>query len=166
MQMSKCVKIDEYDVLDNVNVMTQDDVTLINNAEMLLGNDNDGEIGSAVSSVYPLSNVDTDISALTSDSVPSEVTSRSEHDILRDEQKADPTLKKAWLFAQKNKNNFFVEDELLYHLGKVLQLCLPIARREEVCRMARDMCHKGYKRTKEKMRLIFFWPDMSKAIRE
>ena len=90
MQVSKCVKIDEYDVLDNVNVMTQDDVTLINNAEMLLGNDNDGEIGSAVSSVYPLSNVDTDISALTSDSVPSEVTSRSEHDILRDEQKADP----------------------------------------------------------------------------
>ena len=31
---------------------------------------------------------------------------------------------------------------------------------------AHDMCHQGYKRTKEKLRLNFFWPDMSKSIRE
>ena len=36
----------------------------------------------------------TTVGALTSNSLPSEPTSRSEHDILRDEQKADPTLKK------------------------------------------------------------------------
>ena len=62
---------------------------------MSSGNDNDGEIGSTVSSVDHLSNVATDVSALTSDSLPSEVTLRSELDILRDEQKADPTLKKS-----------------------------------------------------------------------
>ena len=52
-----------------------------------------------------------------------------------------------------------MKDELLYHRDKVLQqivqqLCLPMARRDEVCRMAHDMCHQGYKRTKEKLRLI------------
>ena len=63
------------------------------------GNDNDNQIGSAVSSVGHLSNVVptlTTDSALIYDSLPSESTSRSEHDILRNEQKADPTLKKAW----------------------------------------------------------------------
>jgi len=40
---------------------------------------------------------------------------RDEHDVLRDEQRADPTLERAWVWAQKNKNNFFVKDELLYH---------------------------------------------------
>jgi len=112
-RVTKCVKIDEFDVLDNVNVMTLGDyVTLINTSDIMpaviSGNDNDDQVGSAVSSADNLSDVGTDVSALTSDSVTSEVTSCSEHDILRDEQKADPTLKKAWLFAQKNKNIFFL----------------------------------------------------------
>ena len=58
------MKIDVCDVLDNVNVVTQGDVTLISNAKILSGNDNDGEIGSTVSSVDHLSNVATDVSAL------------------------------------------------------------------------------------------------------
>jgi len=96
---------------------------------------------------------------------------RDEHDVLRDEQRADPTLERAWVLAQKNKNNFFVKDEFLYHRDKVLQqnvqqICLPTARRNEVCRLAHDMCHLGYKRNKEKLRLNFFWPGMSKTIRE
>jgi len=67
---------------------------------------------------------------------------------LRDEQKADPTLKKAWLWAKKNKNNFFVKHELLYHRDKVLQqnvqqLCLPMARGNEVCRMLMICVTKG-----------------------
>jgi len=36
-------------------------------------------------------------------------------------KKADPALKITWLFAQKNKNYFFVKYELLYHRDKVLQ---------------------------------------------
>ena len=39
-------------------------------------------------------------------------------------------------------------------------------RRNEVCRLAHDMCHLGYKRTKGKLRLNFFLPGMSKTIRE
>ena len=75
------------------------------------------------------------------------------------------------MWAQKDKNNFFVKDELLYHCNKVLQqnvqqICLPTARRNEGCRLVHDMCHLGYKRTKEKVRLNFFWPGMSKTIRE
>jgi len=96
---------------------------------------------------------------------------RDEHDVLRDEQRADATLERAWVWAQKNKNNFFVKDELLYHRDKVLQqnvqqICLPTAHRNEVCRLAHDMCHLGYKHTKEKLRLNFFWPGMSKTIRQ
>jgi len=94
---------------------------------------------------------------------------RDEHDVLRDEQRADPILERAWVWAQRNKNNFFVKDELLYHRDKVLQqnvqqICLPTAGRNEVCRLAHDMCHLGYKRTKGKLRLNFFWPGMSKTI--
>ena len=67
------------------------------------------------------------------------------------------------MWAQKNKNNFFVKDELLYHRDKVLQqnvqqICLPTVRRNEVCRLAHG--------TKEKLRLNFFWPGISKTIRE
>ena len=67
--------------------MANDDVTLINNDDIMpaeiSGNDNDNQIGSAVSSVDHLSNVVptlTTDSALISDSLPSESTSRSEHD--------------------------------------------------------------------------------------
>jgi len=155
--VTECVKIDECDVLNYVNVMTQadDDVTLINNADIMhaeiSSDDNDNQIGSAVSSIDHLSNVETTLTAntaLTSDSLPSEPTSRSEHDNLRDEQKADSTWKKAWLWAQKNKNYFFVKDELLYHRDKVLQqnvqqLCSPMARGNEVCRMLTICVTKG-----------------------
>jgi len=96
---------------------------------------------------------------------------RDEHDVLRDEQRADQAFERAWVWAQKNKTNFFVKDEHLYHRDKILQqnvqkICLPTARTNEVCRLARDMCHLGYKRTKEKLRLNFFSPGMSKTIRE
>lgn len=63
------MKIDECDVLDNVHAMTQgDDVTLINDADnagiisaIISGNDNDDQIGSAVSSVDHLSNAGADL---------------------------------------------------------------------------------------------------------
>ena len=62
------MKIDECEVLDNVNVIAQaNGVISINNVEMISGNDNDDQIGSAVSSGDHLPNVGTDVSALTSD---------------------------------------------------------------------------------------------------
>ena len=50
----------------------------------------------------------------------------------------------------EKQEQLLVKDELLYHRDKVLQqnvqqICLPTARRNEVCRLAHDMCHLGYK---------------------
>jgi len=127
--------------------------------------DKDAQIESKACNANDMSNDD----PVSSETVSRDV--RDKHDVLRDEQRADPTLERAWVWAQKNKNNFFVKDELLYHRDKVLQqnvqqICLPTARRNEVCRLAHEMCHLDYKRTKEKLRLNFFWPGMSKNIRE
>ena len=61
--VTECVIIDECDVLYDISVMTQaaDDVTLINNAEIMhaeiSSNDNENQTGSAVSSIDHLSNV-------------------------------------------------------------------------------------------------------------
>ena len=57
----------------------------------------------------------------------------------------------------------------MYHSDTVLgqpveQLCLPQSRVTEVCRLAHDVSHQGIKRTKEKIRLNFFWDHMSKTI--
>ena len=84
--VTECAKIDEYDVLNDDNVMTQADydVTLINNDDIMpaeiSGIVNDNQIGSAVSSVDHLFKVVstlTTVSALTYDSLPSESTSHS-----------------------------------------------------------------------------------------
>jgi len=144
--------------------VTRSHDTLLGNAEIVT-DDKDAQIGSKVNNADNLSNAD----PVSLDPVSHDV--RDEHDILRDEQRADPTLERAWVWAQKNKNNIFVKDELLYHRDKVLQqnvqqICLPTAHRNEVCRLAHDMCHLGYKRTKAKLCLNFFWPGMSKTIQE
>jgi len=168
VSVRKCVLGDEYDSLGDV-VNHSDDVTgshdtLLSNAEIVTG-DKDTQIESKACNVNNMSSND----PASLDPVWRDV--RDEHDVLRDEQKEDPTLERTWVWAQKNKNNFFLKDELLYHRDKVLQqnvqqICLPTARRNEVCRLAHDMCHLEYKRTREILRLIFFWPGMSKTIRE
>ena len=49
---------------------------------------------------------------------------------------------------------------------KVSQLCLPQSRRKQVCQISHDLCHQGYKKTKEKVRLSFYWPQMSRDIKD
>jgi len=96
----------------------------------LLGNvvivtkDKDAQIESKACNANNMSNDD----PVSLDPVSRDV--RDKHDVLRDEQRADPTLERAWVWTQKN--NFFVKDELLYHRDKVLQqnvqqICLPTA---------------------------------------
>ena len=135
-------------------VITRSHHTLSGNVE-IVADGKDAQIGSKVNDVDNLSNAD----PVSLDPVSHDV--RDEHDVLRDEQRVDPTLERAWMWAQKNKNIFFVKDELLYHRDNVLQqnvqqICLPVARSNEVCRFAHDMCHQGYKCTKEKLHLNFF----------
>ena len=110
VSLRKCVLGDEYDIgVANHN----DDVTKSHDA--LLGNvvivtdDKDAQIESKASNANNMSNDD----PVSLDPVSRDV--RDEHGVLRDEQRADPALERAWVWAQKNKNNFFVKDELLYH---------------------------------------------------
>ena len=89
---------------------------------------------------------------------------------MREEQIVDKTLQKFWFLARLDKGNFFERNGLLYHRDNVLgqpveQLCLPLNRREQVCKLAHDLCHQGYKRTKEKVRMSFYWDDLSKTVK-
>ena len=157
VNVRKCVIGDENDVMKSHD-------TSLGNAEIVT-DDKDAQIESKACNANNMSNDD----PVSLDPVSRDVC--DEYDVLRDEQRADPTLERAWVWAQKNKNNFFVKDELLYHCNKVLQqnvqqICLLTARRNEGCRLVHDMCRLGYKRTKEKLRLNCFWPGMSKTIRE
>lgn len=96
---------------------------------------------------------------------------RADTDTLKAEQLADETLKPCWLMAKQSKGNFFVKNGLLYHYDRVLgqqveQLCLPVSRRASVLKLAHDLCHEGYKRTKEKIRLSFYWNNMATQIKQ
>jgi len=44
--------------------------------------------------------------------------------------------------------------------------CLPQGRRTEVCTLAHDLCHQGHRKTKEKIHHNFYWPDMSKTVKD
>ena len=119
------------DVVNYNDDVTRSHDTLLGNAEIVT-DDKDAQIKFKACNANNMSNDD----PVSLDPVSRDV--RDEHGVLRDEQRADPTLERAWVWAQKNKNNFFVKDELLYHRDKVLQqnvqqICLPTARRNEVC---------------------------------
>jgi len=86
---------------DENDVMRSHD-TLLGNAEIVT-DDKDAQIESKACNVNNVSDDD----PVSLDPVSRDV--RDEHDVLRDEKRADPTLERAWVWAQKNKNNFFVE---------------------------------------------------------
>ena len=72
--------------------------------------------------------------------------------------------------AEQGKGNFLVHNDLLYHTDQVLgqkvkQLCLPQNRRVGVMKLAHDVCHEGYKRTKEKIRKSFFWNSLGHDVK-
>jgi len=116
VSVGKCVLGDEndIDVVNHNDDVTRSHDTLLGNAEIVTDN-NDAQIESKACNVNNMSDDD----PLSLDPVSHGV--RDEHVVLRDEQRADPTLERAWVWAQRNKNNFFVKDERLYHRDKVLQ---------------------------------------------
>jgi len=94
----------------------------------------------------------------------------SDVDQFRKEQTNDESLKPCWIMASKGKGGFTVEKELLYHTEhiacvgrKVTQLCLPASRRKTVLELAHSTigCHQAYKRTRDRIRLSFYWPLLS-----
>ena len=88
------------------------------------------------------------------------------------EQKADATLDPYWRLAARGKGGMFVEDDVLYHQDevgghKVKQLCVPHGRRLEVMRVAHDAvtaAHLGGHKTRERIRLNFFWPNLKQDV--
>jgi len=100
----KCVIGDEndIDVVNHNDDVTRSHNTLLGNAKIVT-DDKDAQIESKACNANNMSNDD----PASLDPVSRDV--RDEHDVLRDEQRADPTLERAWVWAQKNKNNFFCE---------------------------------------------------------
>jgi len=116
VSVGKCVVGDknDIDVVNHDDDVTRSHDTLLGNAEIVT-DDKDSQIESKACNANNMS----DDGPVSSDPVSRDV--RDEHDVLRDEQRADPTRERAWVWAQKNKNNFFVKDELLYHRDNFLQ---------------------------------------------
>jgi len=98
VSVRKCVIGDKNDidvVNHNDDVMRSHD-TLLGNAEIVT-DDKDAQIESKACNANNMSNDD----PVSLDPVSRDA--RDEHDVLRDEQRADLTLEKAWVWAQKNK---------------------------------------------------------------
>ena len=92
-------------------------------------------------------------------------------DALKAEQQADASLNKGWTWAKQGKGGYYVQNGLLYHHDRIMgqkveQLCLPQGRRLEVCKLAHDLCHQGYKKTKEKIKMSFYWDSMNDTVKE
>jgi len=95
-------------------------------------------------------------------------------DELIEEQQADASLKQWWAMAKVNKGGFVVDQAVLYHFDKVegqqvCQLCVPTSRRDSVMKLAHDSVfsgHLGERKTRERIRLSFFWPQLSLSVRQ
>ena len=96
-------------------------------------------------------------------------------DVFRSEQKTDESLQRCWVMADSGKGGFIVRDGLLYHQEKVdcigeqcTQLCLPASRRKTVLELAHCTvgCHQAFRRTRDRIRLSFFWPTLSADVRD
>jgi len=89
VSVGKCVLGDENDVMRSHD-------TLLGNAEIVT-NDKDAQIESKACNANNMFDDD----PVSLDPVSRGV--RDEHDVLLDEQRADPSLERAWVWAQKKK---------------------------------------------------------------
>ena len=95
---------------------------------------------------------------------------------IRKEQQEDETLKEAIESLKIKNTQYYVRslDGLLFHVEnvngrEVHQLVLPKNRRQEVLKLAHDSewaGHLAYKKTKQRINMVFFWPRMKEDIKE
>lgn len=108
----------------------------------------------------------------TAESLGSSDTVTGEVETLREEQKSDATLSRAWRNAEEGRGGMIVIEGLLYHRDNVLgqpvkQLVLPTTRRAEVLSLAHQSCwggHLGCRKTSARIKLSFFWPGVEKDV--
>jgi len=95
-------------------------------------------------------------------------------DSFRAEQLSDDTLKQCCAKAEHGKGGFTVHMGLLYHAEKIdcvgekcLQLCLPASRCSSVRKLAHCTvgCHQAYRRTRDRIRLSFYWPSSAADVK-
>jgi len=105
--------------------------------------------------------------------VSDDVTLTSEsHSELSNEQMADTTLATCWKMAKEGKGGFVILNDVLYHKVEgqlVSQLCLPQSRRVKVLKLAHDSVfggHMGEKKTRERIRLSFYWPGLRQSVHD
>ncbi|GFW55104.1 hypothetical protein TNCV_262021 [Trichonephila clavipes] len=98
----------------------------------------------------------------------------SDYTKMKDEQNNCDSLEKVRAELKLNKGNFLLIDGLIYHRDKILnepvmQLVLPRCRIDKVMKLAHESVfggHMGVKKTKERIKYNFFWPNMSGEIAE
>ncbi|GFW49757.1 hypothetical protein TNCV_358601 [Trichonephila clavipes] len=98
----------------------------------------------------------------------------SDYTKMKDEQNTCDSLKTVREELKLNKGNFLLIDGLIYHRDKILnepvmQLVLPRCRIDKVMKLAHESVfggHMGVKKTKERIKYNFFWPNMSGEIAE
>ena len=105
--------------------------------------------------------------------VSDDVTLTSEsHSELSNEQMADTTLATCLKMAKEDKGGFVILNDVLYHKVEgqlVSQLCLPQSRRVKVLKLAHDSVfggHMGEKKTRERIRLSFYWPGLRQSVHD
>jgi len=88
------------------------------------------------------------------------------------EQQSDASLAECWQQAKVNKGDFVISRGVLYHKDKVegqpiCQLCVPEGKRVQILKLAYDSdfgCHLGERKTRERVKLSFYWPRMRQDI--
>ena len=106
------------------------------------------------------------------DDLPIKITNQSNLEQLTCEQRNDPSLKPFWDMAEKHKGHMYIKNGHLYHKDSVggmpvEQLAVPSGRREELIRLAHQTLTGGHMRaqkTRERLRLHFFFPGMRKKV--
>ena len=88
------------------------------------------------------------------------------------EQHSVASLAECWQQAKANEGDFVISRDVLYHKDKVegqpiYQLCVPEGKRVQILKLAHDSvfgCHLGERKTRERVRLSFYWPRMRQDI--
>jgi len=117
-------------------------------------------------------NQDNDTDFDNTDDLSVKVVNQSNLDQFIKEQRDDSSLKSFWDMAEKHKGGMFVKNGLLYHQDsvgdiRVEQLAVPENRRQELVRLAHRTLTGGHMRaqkTRERLRLHFFFPGMRKMV--
>jgi len=90
------------------------------------------------------------------------------------EQHSDASLADCSKQAKVSKGDFVISGGVLYHKDKVegqpiCQLCVPESKRVQILKLAHDSvfgCHLGERKTRERIRLSFYWPRMRQNIQD